>query len=472
VPAILSARYPTKDSLPTASDNPRNLFTLLGGAYSLENVNEPSTDLCPDRLCSEASRPPTPNRLRSLAKDLAIVELHRVLPNRLADELPAVNQGFANFAAQGRDDPGGGDPDGGIPAAAFADRPGQVERLMERLRGDEPHSLAFLHVLLPHTPWQYLPTGQQYTPPPGPDVPGLSGGGLWTRDPVLPQQALQRNLLQLGMVDRLVGRLVQRLREEGLYDRTLLVLTADHGISFRPGTSRRGATGEAAADVMGVPLFVKAPQQPRGGVDDRPATTADVLPTIADALDIDLRWPTVGRSLLGRPAPRGTELRVAAFPSRKLVSLPFVDYVRARDEEVVRMRFRQGPGQGWAGVYAMGGDSDLFGRRVAALRVGPRTGAAVELEGSDSFDSVERHGAVVPSFVRGRFSRGGRPGLRAAVAVNGTIRSVAPTYDDEGETRFGAVVPPSAFRAGANDVSVYLIAGRGASRRLSPIAPG
>ena len=465
VPALLSGRFPGPDALPTAAAHPNNLFTLLGGSYSLRNVTEPATDLCPSRLCSQATRPPTFDRLESLGKDLTIVGLHRVLPQRLAAELPAVNQGFGNFAAQGRDA-----ASAGIPGLAFEDRPAQFERFIAGIDGDQPHSLSFIHVLLPHTPWQYLPSGQRYTPPEGEEVPGVDGNGVWTKDPVLPQQALQRELLQMGYVDRLLGRVVRRLRSEGLYDDALLILTADHGISFRPGTSRRTAVATAAPDVLGVPLFVKTPDQREGSVDDRNATTADILPTVADVLGAEPRWATDGTSLLGFPRPPADPVTVSVFPSRRKVSIPFADYVRRRDEEVGAMRFRAGPGTGWAPVYAMGADSDLFGRAVAELPPGPASGMRVTLHHADAYASVDPAGAEVPSFVEGAI--GGAPAQRQriAVAVNGVIEGVASTHRSEGEVRFGALVPAAAFRRGRNEVAVFAITGTGKSRRLRPIS--
>ena len=467
VPAVLTGRYPGPDALPTATDNPHNLFTLLGGAYSLQNVTEPATDLCPSRLCDTTTRPPTYDRLKSLGKDLSIVAMHRVLPQRLAAELPAVNQGFGNFAAQARDAPAGGG-DVAIPGLAFEDRPRQFERFIAGIDGDQPHRLNFIHVLLPHTPWQYLPSGQQYTPPAGKEVPGVDDNGIWSKDPVLPQQAFQRELLQAGYVDRLLGRVIRRLRAEGMYDKALIVLTADHGISFRPGASRRTAAGLGAADVLGVPLFVKRPGQVSGPVDDRHATTADVLPTVADVLGADLRWPSDGQSLLAPERPAADPVVVSIFPDREKVSLPFDQYVRSRDAELAAMRFREGPGRGWAGVYAMGADSDLFGRRVTALAPGSSAGLRAELDHADAYDSVDPRAAVVPAFVDGTLRGPAAAGQRLAVAVNGVVQGVAKSYDSGGEIRFGALVPASAFRRGQNEVAIFVITGEGKSRRLSP----
>jgi Sulfatase len=467
VPGILTGRYPAEDALPIASDQPHSLFTYLGGAYSLGNVTEPATDLCPSRLCSQLTRPPAYDRLKSLGKDLTIVGLHRVLPQRLAAELPAVDQAFGNFAGQARDAPAGGEI--GIPGLAFEDRPRQFERFVAGIDGDRPDSLSFIHILLPHTAWQYLPTGQQYTPPAGEEVPGVDDNGVWRKDGALPQQALQRELLQVGYVDRLIGRVIRRLRSEGLYDKTLFILTADHGISFRPGSSRRTAAGPGAPDVLGVPLFVKAPGQERGEVDDRNATTADVLPTVADVLGTDLGWPTSGRSLLSFPRPPSDPVTVSVFPTRRKVSLPFAEYVERRDAEVTAMRFREGPGAGWGAVYAMGADSDLFGRPVSALPQGAGSGVRVELDHADAYDSVDPQAPVVPAFVAGTLTGPVGAGQRLVVAVNGVVRGAALTYDDGGDVRFGTVVPAAAFRRGGNAVAIYVVAGEGGSRRLSPV---
>ena len=59
--------------------------------------------------------------------------------------------------------------------------------------------------------------------------------------------------------------LVRRLEEEGIYDRALVVVTADHGGSFEAGGSRRYVTAENIADIACVPLFVKYPGRREAG---------------------------------------------------------------------------------------------------------------------------------------------------------------------------------------------------------------
>ena len=84
-------------------------------------------------------------------------------------------------------------------------------------------------------------------------------------DTFLTRHNEQRYLLQLGFVDRLIGRLVRRLKAKGLYDDSLVVVTADHGISWRPGVTTRRLVSPASVDELTpVPLIVKRPGQRRG----------------------------------------------------------------------------------------------------------------------------------------------------------------------------------------------------------------
>ena len=236
------------------------MFTLLGDRYRL-NVSEPATDLCPERLCGGERRPSTDSRLRGLFDDLSVVSGYLVLPESLEDELPAVDQNFAGFREGDEDTTAASAAD--IPAGGLENRARQFDRFLAGLgRPSRRPTLDFIHVALPHSPWEYLPSGQTY-PVSGPDIPGVSGD-KWTDDAELSTQAYQRYLLQMGYADRQIGRLLERLRETGSLDRSLLVVTADHGIGFRAGKGRRAADGGSLAEIANVPLFVKEPGQTSG----------------------------------------------------------------------------------------------------------------------------------------------------------------------------------------------------------------
>ena len=83
-----------------------------------------------------------------------------------------------------------------------------------------------------------------------------------------------------------------------------MVVVADHGIAFQPGVLLSRPEAKNADEVYRVPLFIKAPGQTDGVVDDRVASTIDVLPTIVDLLDIEVDWTFDGVSLL---SPESTE---------------------------------------------------------------------------------------------------------------------------------------------------------------------
>ena len=108
-------------------------------------------------------------------------------------------------------------------------------------------------------PFEYVPTGSRYRAPDhqGQDV---NGKRLFeAADRGFVDAVHQRHLLQVGLVDRLVGRLMDRLRDQDMYDDALIIVTSDHGASFAPGLPRRVLTDDNASDIALVPLFVKLP---------------------------------------------------------------------------------------------------------------------------------------------------------------------------------------------------------------------
>jgi arylsulfatase A-like enzyme len=103
---------------------------------------------------------------------------------------------------------------------------------------------------------------------------------------------------EIAVTDRAIGRLLDHLRAKGLYDSALVVATADHGEEFLD----HGALDHAKTlydELMNVPLLVKLPGVEPTRV-DRSVALVDVLPTIADWLDVEPPAETRGVSLLGR----------------------------------------------------------------------------------------------------------------------------------------------------------------------------
>jgi hypothetical protein len=363
IAAIVTGRYPEGRRGEWVSARPRNVFTLLAASHAL-HVSEAWVPYCPEHLCPDADgeRPPRAEHLATLAADTAITFLHVVTPPAYRARLPElstpllvggpdlVNDGFD--ATDVRREKG---------QAHYGDRLQRVRQFrafLEQLGPRSRPTLHYMHVVLPHEPWDRLPSGR-YCPTPRPPL-------RWPDAPRLVGEAYRRHLEQVEYVDRLVGRLIARLKRSGTWGETLLVLVADHGVSFRPGDARRGITATNVCDIISVPLFVKAPGQRRGRIDDRNAETVDVLPTIADAVGLVPPWTVDGRSLLAAPdATR--QAKVVAGPYLLPEEAPFF----ARGHRIRRPPVLQPACLGLAEkhrVVTRGDDGGLV------LRVGPYAG--------------------------------------------------------------------------------------------------
>jgi membrane-anchored protein YejM (alkaline phosphatase superfamily) len=94
------------------------------------------------------------------------------------------------------------------------------------------------------------------------NAPGRNGERWFNSQ--LAVQAWQRHLLQVGYVDKLLGTFLERLHRVGLWDKALVIVAPDHGISFGGGDLRRRPTRTNLAELAFTPLFVKVPGQRDG----------------------------------------------------------------------------------------------------------------------------------------------------------------------------------------------------------------
>ena len=118
-----------------------------------------------------------------------------------------------------------------------------------------------LHIELPHFPWQYDATGRRYNETG--TIPGLELD-FWSKDPRYAKEGYRRYLAQAKFTDRLVGEVIARLKAMGVWDKALVILTADHGVAFRPGRSRRNIEPETAGEIGGR-ADVRQGSRPREG---------------------------------------------------------------------------------------------------------------------------------------------------------------------------------------------------------------
>jgi hypothetical protein len=451
VPAILTGQNPDQDALPVVADHPRNLFTYLAGSYRM-HVVEAVTELCPSDVCARR-RPSFRGRMQSLASDLRYVYLHVTLPERLADGLPPIDDTWQDFGDEDASPGTSGIDSAEVATRLWNDQRSQFERWVAGIEPDRDRpTLHFIHTLLPHRPWRYLPDGKQYG---NATTEGLKRD-VWAGDPWLVTQAYQRHLLQVGFADRLLGTALDRLRETGLLDRALLVVVADHGASFDPGGRRRSVERSNVEDIAPVPLFVKLPGQRRGAVDERDVRTTDVLPTIAAVLGTPLPGRVDGRSLLTEPAPKRPAV-VVGRAEGGVVSVPSAT-VAAEAAEATADKVQAFGVGGWGSVYAIGPHPELIGQPLGSLVVEAASELSATVDAEPLLREVALASPFVPAHITGQISGEGaeRP-LDLAVVLNGRIAAVTQTVQVGGGARFAAMVPESAFLEGANSVEILAV---------------
>ena len=110
----------------------------------------------------------------------------------------------------------------------------------------------------------------------------------------------------VGNLDWNIGRLINSLRRTGVLERTLVILSADHGRTWldRPGTD--DGMSIAYDDASRIPLIMRVPRLiPKPVVWNAGVSLLDIAPTILDATHISLpRPPGAGPARL----PHGVSL--------------------------------------------------------------------------------------------------------------------------------------------------------------------
>lgn len=462
IPAILTGRSPRRGQVPTASGHPDNLFTGLAPAYAL-HVQEPMTRLCPPWLCPDET--PLADRLQAAGADATIAYLHRLLPADLADDLPDIRhdwRGFWHKEVQDR----------------FKRENREDRRPFDWVDAIAPDAakptLHFLHVLLPHEPFIYLPTGQMATT--FRHIPGLYGDEQWVTDEWQVASNYQRHLLQVGAADQFLGRLLARLKQAGLFDQALVIVCADHGASFRPGEHYKKPDRVNFVDIMNVPLLVKLPGQRQGRISDRPAETIDVVPTIMDVLRVPRRGRRDGRSLLDEHTPPKTSVRMYYDAAARRYRTEPQRLAAAMLESARRKVALFGTGPAWN--PRMNFTAELVGRPVSDFRIdeGPPA-METRVDRPHLYRSVDPSGSFVPALITGtvRALQGRLERQVLAVAVNGlvlaTSRVVTSGSRDEGT--WSAMVRPDRLRSGVNEIAVYEVEAlpRGAGFAFRSTAP-
>jgi tetratricopeptide (TPR) repeat protein len=199
------------------------------------------------------------------------------------------------------------------------ERPGNVvvDQALAWLKGHEQKKFfLWVHLYDPHHP---------YTPP----------------APYSVRHKTQPYDGEIAFADEQVGRVVRFLKAQGLYSRTLIAVVGDHGEGL--GEHGEKTHGFFIYDsTLHVPLILKLPT----GRNARPATvsedvsTADLLPTVLEALHLAPPAQLQGRSLLSLLRGKGAEAEL--YSETFLPRLHF-NWSELRGLQAGRYHFIDGP---------------------------------------------------------------------------------------------------------------------------------
>ena len=401
VPAIFTSRVPKKGDLPFLSNHPDNVFTMLESSYPI-NGYESVTSLCPRNLCSTASAIDLERlylpRLKSFLNDALVVFGHRMLPSNARSSLPSTGQTWGGFAEAGGDAEAESGETFEAADAKFRRNAGSFYQLrmwndaMNRMMTMPSPSASILHFTVPHRPWSFTPDLRKYYGP-------KFLGDLNPATGDLPKDYYQRYLYQLTAVDRLVDAMITRMQAAGLWDKSLVMITADHGISFEPGLFQRAtdfSNPGQVTDLYSIPMFIKMPLQKTGAVDDCAVTNLDLLPTLLEVTGIKTSLQMEGESLVDNCPQRDLRAMTTLKESRMLASS--FELVRARSDRYAQWLPREGPVQRIAGELSA---QEILG---TTLKTVPSTGVVATWTSafSSQFDDIKPGVTeLAPTFIFG-----------------------------------------------------------------------
>ncbi len=170
--------------------------------------------------------------------------------------------------------------------------------------------LTWTHFLTPHAPYRRRDDAAELY---APDYTGqfveTSGTRFTPHGPGDLQRLRDLYDGEVRHADRLFAQLLDGLRAAGILDRTIVVLTSDHGEEF--GEHGGVQHGRLYEEHLRIPLVIRHPEQRRGSRTALLTGNVDLAPSLAAMVGVP--WPDScdGRSVLAAERPRDRALGLA-----------------------------------------------------------------------------------------------------------------------------------------------------------------
>ena len=509
VPAMLTGKWPTSGVGPVLSNHKDNLFTLMNGHLAMDG-HEVATALCPRKVCSKVSVSGSKEiaeansnavtttivddsessagrrtALGTFLRDAMVVVGHKMLPAGLRTKLPPIDEGWGGFGAVDNFEDEDTTQDT-VPRTLTTENLEKakstsvqqweqggpmsqlpvVEGVIKRATQSDRPTLHFAHVLLPHRPWMLTPDMRYSRALP---TDKRSNEIL---DRV--RDEYQAHLLQYAAVDTVIGDMVAGLKKSENWDRTMIIVTADHGITFVPGESKRKTVNASNVgtleDLYRVPLFIKYPGQQAAAQDDCTASSVDILATVVAATGIDAGWKTDGADLLRKCPQR--EARTVIWPDGS------VEMSTGFSAAIARAKYYDS----W--VNAEGDVADITRGGINGVLVSTRMLANASSETQvrwsiDRPDDLQRIGtdrlSFAPAQIQGRLtaSRNFGEDEEGLLVIDGVVVGIISELAglrSGASTTFRTTLLSSALFTGTHTVELWVVSGSGAQRTTAKVS--
>ncbi len=391
VPAILASQTPGQVGGPFLSQYPKNIFTLFAGATSVGGI-EPVTSLCPNSVCERKVGGATSfsvTRLKTFLRDAAYVYGQRVFPPVMRKYVPSIEGTWGGFGAVANEFKNQ------LVMGALS-QVDAIEQAVQIISESKSPRVQVVHALLPHAPWRITPDFR---------VDQLSPT-ISTQNPdseEVIRDMYQTFLYQVGAADRVMQNLISSLKASGKWDSTMLVVTADHGISFIPTMPQRNTdftdSGQVA-DIYRIPTFIKYPNQKAAISDDCAITNLDLFPTIIEVTRTKTSWTFAGTSLT-RDCPTERIRRVVSATGQTFVMEGGFEETRSRAAHYAQIVSNVGPIEK---VAAVGESASLIGTRIGRRAADARI-TEWTIKQKRLFTNVSgKRGATIPALITGKIT--------------------------------------------------------------------
>ena len=262
IPTMLTGKLAPPD-LPLPPDQPsklasdfrqNNLLSLLGQRFNVSLYGDYFTDCISDAFICHGGKYFSEKYPHLFVAEMGRRAVHSLAPTSVRNRLPDLARKVL------------------FPRRVHWSSVQQFNTFVDSIKSTEARGrVYYVHSFIPHQPWVLDEQGSQYDWP--------IGEATFRGDLDIAREKYSR---QVKLADSFVGRFVTRLKSEGIYEHSIIMLTSDHGATA-PGDVKLTVDGTAR-----VPLLIRGPDI-TPGVSNLDYQHEDFAPTLLDVVGLERR---------------------------------------------------------------------------------------------------------------------------------------------------------------------------------------